>query len=75
MNRASRLVSHLSISHSASPSHPCGASAEPLILAEQKGRVGIITLNRPHALNALSFELMTALGQVIRTFEEKGSER
>jgi enoyl-CoA hydratase len=39
------------------------------ILTEQKGPVGIITLNRPEALNALSEQLMTEVGQAIAGFE------
>lgn len=35
------------------------------ILVELRDRVGIITLNRPEALNALSDELMAELGQAI----------
>lgn len=35
------------------------------ILVELRDRVGIITLNRPQALNALSDELMAELGQAI----------
>mgnify|MGYP001463924353 CR=1 FL=1 len=39
------------------------------ILVETRGRVGLITLNRPKALNALSDELVTELGQAIDAFE------
>src|ERR671919_1807119 len=39
------------------------------ITVEQKGRVGIITLNRPKQLNALSPELMTELGKALRAFD------
>jgi len=38
------------------------------ILAETRGRVGLITLNRPKALNALSPELMRELGQALSAF-------
>src|SRR3979490_448746 len=37
------------------------APNEPGLLARDEGRVAILTLNRPHALNALSGELIDAL--------------
>lgn len=40
------------------------------ILVETRGRVGLITLNRPKALNALSDKLVTELGQAVDAFEE-----
>ena len=39
------------------------------ILTETKGRVGIIKLNRPQALNALNRALVTELSQAIDAFE------
>ena len=39
------------------------------IATEQRGRVGIITLNRPKQLNALSPELMAELGAALRAFD------
>ena len=39
------------------------------ILVETKGRVGVIKLNRPQALNALNRALVTELGQAIDAFE------
>ncbi len=39
------------------------------IIAEKKGRVGLITLNRPDALNALNPDLIGELGQALETFE------
>lgn len=36
---------------------------DPLILSERIGRVGVLTLNRPRQLNALSDALMDALGE------------
>jgi enoyl-CoA hydratase len=39
------------------------------ITVEQKGRVGLITLNRPKQLNALSPGLMGELGSALRTFD------
>lgn len=39
------------------------------ILVETRGRVGLVRLNRPEALNALSSELMIELGQALGDFE------
>ena len=39
------------------------------ILVETKGNVGLITLNRPDALNALNSELMVELGAALDRFE------
>jgi len=39
------------------------------ITVEQKGRVGLITLNRPKQLNALSPVLMAELGAALRAFD------
>jgi enoyl-CoA hydratase len=39
------------------------------ILVERRGPVGIVTLNRPQALNALNAELISELATVIDTFE------
>ena len=39
------------------------------ITAEQKGRVGVITLNRPKQLNALSPGLMKELGKALPAFD------
>ena len=39
------------------------------IKTEIKGKVGLITLNRPQALNALCDELATELTQAIETFD------
>lgn len=41
-----------------------------LILVRTEGRVGIITLNRPKALNALNEQLMNELGAALRTFDD-----
>ncbi len=43
--------------------------SEPLVLSEIQGRVGILTLNRPQALNALNDELMDQLGEALLAFE------
>lgn len=39
------------------------------VLVETRGKVGIVTLNRPKALNALSAELVRELGQALDAFE------
>ena len=39
------------------------------ILSETRGRVGVITLNRPQQLNALNDALMAALGQALLAFD------
>ena len=39
------------------------------ILVETRGKVGLITLNRPEALNALSSKLLKEVMTVLRTFE------
>ena len=39
------------------------------IIVETKGRVGIIKLNRPNALNALNLALKTELGEAVKAFD------
>ncbi|MDP0983638.1 enoyl-CoA hydratase-related protein, partial [Klebsiella variicola] len=39
------------------------------ILVETRGRVGLITLNRPKALNALNDALMDELGAALLAFD------
>jgi enoyl-CoA hydratase len=39
------------------------------ILVEARGRVGLVTLNRPKALNALNDQLMDELGQALLAFD------
>ena len=39
------------------------------IIVETRGKVGVVTLNRPHALNALSPELMRELAAALDAFE------
>jgi enoyl-CoA hydratase len=39
------------------------------IIVTIKGKVGIITLNRPHALNALNTQLIGELNRALKTFE------
>ena len=40
-----------------------------LILVEKKGRVGLITLNRPKQMNALNPQLMQELGRALQGFD------
>ncbi|MGQ9368143.1 enoyl-CoA hydratase [Azospirillum sp. ST 5-10] len=40
-----------------------------MIIAETRGPVGLITLNRPKALNALCDQLVTEMGQALDAFE------
>ena len=39
------------------------------ILVESKGRVGVLTLNRPQALNALNAALIAELNKALDAFE------
>jgi enoyl-CoA hydratase len=43
--------------------------SESLVLVEMRGRVGLLTLNRPKALNALNDALMDELGEALLAFE------
>ena len=43
---------------------------ENFVVAEVRGRVGCITLNRPRALNALSLEMIRTLTQTLQTWRE-----
>lgn len=43
--------------------------SEPFVLAETRGRVGLLTLNRPKALNALNDTLMDQLGAALLAFD------
>lgn len=43
--------------------------SEPLVKTEVRGRVGLLTLNRPKALNALSNEVIDELAQAMRGFD------
>ncbi|OZI62682.1 enoyl-CoA hydratase [Bordetella genomosp. 11] len=44
--------------------------SESLVLMETRGRVGLLTLNRPNALNALNDTLMDELGQALLALEQ-----
>ena len=41
-----------------------------MILAQTRGRVGLITLNRPQAMNALNNQLMRELMEALETFDK-----
>ena len=41
----------------------------PMVLAERRGRAGLLTLNRPQARNALSDRLMEELGAALLAFD------
>jgi enoyl-CoA hydratase len=43
--------------------------AYEMILTETRGRVGLVTLNRPKALNALCDQLMGELGEALRAYD------
>ena len=43
------------------------------ILVEKRGKVGLVTLNRPKALNALNNELMSELSTALRELENDTS--
>jgi enoyl-CoA hydratase len=46
-----------------------GATELETIIIEKRGKVGLITLNRPHALNALNTHLITELNQTLDAYE------
>lgn len=50
-------------------SRPFSTAAPEMILAEKKGKVGLITLNRPKALNALCDKLIKELNAQLKTYQ------
>ena len=48
---------------------PVAAPAERMTLVEKRGAVGIVTLNRPKALNALCNALITELNEQLRILD------
>jgi enoyl-CoA hydratase/carnithine racemase len=57
------------------PAHPAEPSASGLLLAEQRGAVGLARLDRPDARNALSPELMEELAAVLERWDEDAGVR
>ncbi|HKB92778.1 MAG TPA: enoyl-CoA hydratase-related protein [Gaiellaceae bacterium] len=49
--------------------------AEPNVIVERDGRVGIVLMNRPKQLNALSGELMDAIVESLTRLDEDGEIR
>lgn len=49
---------------------PSSGPVEPQVLAQQRGRLGVITLNRAPALNALSLDMIRALTRHLRAWED-----
>ena len=45
------------------------STAYECIIVETKGRVGLVRLNRPQALNALNAQLIAELGKALDAFE------
>src|SRR5690606_20467817 len=46
---------------------------EPLVKVSVQGRVGLLTLKRPHALTALSREVIGELAEALPAFDADGS--
>jgi enoyl-CoA hydratase/carnithine racemase len=73
----SRVLSHLSpvssLSSRAFSSNGTAASdspsSTPLVLSEIRGRVGLVTLNRPKALNALCDQLVKELNAILKQLD------
>jgi enoyl-CoA hydratase len=51
------------------PEAPKKNGAYETIIVSTRGKVGLITLNRPHALNALNTELISELNRALDAFE------
>lgn len=43
--------------------------SEPLVLTEVRGALGVVTLNRPRAVNALSYEMLQLVDNALSDFE------
>lgn len=57
------------------PSAPAAASAanKDIVKLERKGHIAVFTLNRPDAMNAISYELATRFGELLEEFEADDS--
>jgi enoyl-CoA hydratase len=44
--------------------------SEPEVIVEQRGRAGLITLNRPKALNALNLDMVRTIAAALDSFEK-----
>jgi enoyl-CoA hydratase len=60
-------------SRDAEPEAPKKNGAFETITVTNKGKVGLITLNRPHALNALNTQLISELNRALDAFEANPS--
>src|SRR5690606_7399529 len=58
-----------SVHHSCSIVYFGGTMSELFVKVEVRGRVGLLTLNRPQVLNALSNEVIDELSAAVRAFE------
>ena len=47
--------------------------SSPDILFERRGAAGIVTLNRPKALNAVTHDMVRALARRLRAWESDGA--
>lgn len=52
---------------------PAGAEVKNDILVERRGSAGLITLNRPKALNALSLQMVRDLSSILRAWRDDPS--
>jgi enoyl-CoA hydratase/carnithine racemase len=52
------------------PSIPSNDASERFVIAEIRGRVGCITLNRPQALNALSMDMIRSLTSTLQRWRD-----
>lgn len=52
------------------PSIPSNDASERFVIAEIRGRVGCITLNRPQALNALSLDMVRSLTSTLQNWRD-----
>jgi len=60
-------------SAAAAPAAGAAAGGERMVLVEKRGAVGIVTLNRPKALNALCNQLVSELNADLRTLDADDS--